>query len=132
MPGKSRRRKARYLAKSKRRKDRLSRPTIAVQQQAVEQAREPAPLPIMPATSARVPVRCRSCGQANPPQARFCSSCGAALVLVSASPIKAPAPGARPATIRYQNVATELRTIGILAGILLIILIVLALVHLPW
>jgi hypothetical protein len=97
MPGKSRRRKARYLAKSKRRKDRLSHPTVAVQQQAVAQAREPAPLP-----------------------------------KVSASSKTVPAPVAKPVAIRYQNVATELRTIGILAGILLIILIVLSFVHLPW
>lgn len=132
MPGKSRRRKGKYLAKSKRRKVRLSQPTVAAQQQAVAQPREPVARPIMPATSARVPVRCRSCGQANPPRARFCSSCGAALAVVSAPSTSMPAPAAKPVAMRYLNVATELRTIAILAGILLVILIVLSLVPLPW
>jgi hypothetical protein len=97
MPGKSRRRKGRYLAKSKRRKAGLSHPTVAIQQQAVVQAREPVPLSKVPTPSAGMPAQT-----------------------------------AKPAAMRYQNVATELRTIGILAGILLVILIVLALVPLPW
>lgn len=97
MPRKSRRKRGKYSAKSKRRKDRLSHPTVAVQQPAVAQAREPTALP-----------------KASP------------------SPKSVPVPVAKPVAIRYQNVATELRTIGILAGILLIILIVLAFVPLPW
>ncbi len=98
MPGKSRRRRGKYIAKSKRRKGRLSHPTATVQQQAVAQAREPVPL-----------------SKASP------------------SPTSVPAaPVAKTVAIRYQNVATELRTIGILAGILLVILIVLAFVPLPW
>ena len=95
MPGKSRRRRGKYLAKSKRRKGRLSHPTV--EQQAVTQGREPVPL-----------------SKASP------------------SPTSVPATVAKPVAIRYQNVATELRTIGILAGILLVILIVLAFVPLPW
>ena len=96
MPGKSRRRRGKYLAKSKRRKGRLSHPTV--EQQAVTQARKPVPL-----------------SKASP------------------SPTSVPAaPVAKTVAIRYQNVATELRTIGILAGILLVILIVLAFVPLPW
>ena len=51
---------------------------------------------------------------------------------VSASAAGAPAPVAKPVPVRYQYIATELRTIGILAGIMLIILIVLAFVPLPW
>ncbi len=43
-----------------------------------------------------------------------------------------PTPMARLAAVRYPHIATELRTIGILAGIILIILVVLALVPLPW
>ncbi len=39
-----------------------------------------------------------------------------------------PAPVAKLAAVRYPHIATELRTIGILAGIMLIILTVLALV----
>lgn len=39
-----------------------------------------------------------------------------------------PTPKAAPATVWYPYVATELRTIGILAGIMLIALVVLALV----
>ncbi len=41
---------------------------------------------------------------------------------------RVPTSVAKPAIAQYSNVATELRTIGILAGIMLIILIVLALV----
>ncbi len=95
MPRKSRRRREKYLAKTKKGKVGLSRPTV--EQQAATQARQPVPLPKVSVSSTRVLT-----------------------------------PVAKPAAIRYQNVATELRTIGILAGILLIILIVLALVPLPW
>ena len=51
---------------------------------------------------------------------------------VSAPPPSVPTPVAKLAVARYPHIATELRTIGILAGILLIILVVLALVPLPW
>ena len=44
--------------------------------------------------------------------------------IVSAPPITTPSPAARPIT-RYPYITTELRTIGILAGIILIILIAL-------
>ena len=39
-----------------------------------------------------------------------------------------PSPVVKPAAIWYPYIATELRTIGILAGIMLIVLVVLALV----
>ncbi len=93
MPGKSRRRRGKYSTQSKRKKGTLSRPTVVVQQQAVAQAHEPAPLPNM-----------------------------------SASPAGVPTPMAKQAAIRYPYIATELWTIGILAVIMLIILVVLALV----
>ncbi|MFC1933025.1 hypothetical protein ACFLXU_05300 [Chloroflexota bacterium] len=51
---------------------------------------------------------------------------------VSVSSAKVPAPMAKPATVQYPYIATELRTIGILAVIMLIVLIVLASVPLPW
>jgi hypothetical protein len=47
---------------------------------------------------------------------------------VSASPAGVPTTIAKPVAVRYPYIATELRTISILAGIMLIILIVLALV----
>ncbi len=47
---------------------------------------------------------------------------------VSAPSASVPTPMAKLAAIRYPYVATELRTIGILAGIMLIILTILALV----
>ncbi|MFC1985109.1 hypothetical protein ACFLT4_02055 [Chloroflexota bacterium] len=43
-----------------------------------------------------------------------------------------PTPMAKPEAVRYPYIATELLTIGILAVIMLVILIVLALVPLPW
>ena len=47
---------------------------------------------------------------------------------VSVPSANVPAPMAKPTVGQYSYLATELRTIGILAGIMLIILIVLALV----
>ena len=47
---------------------------------------------------------------------------------VPAPLVSAPTPVAKLAAARYPHIATELRTIGILAGIVLIILVVLALV----
>ena len=47
---------------------------------------------------------------------------------VPASSTSVPTPVAKPATIRYPYIAAELRTIGILAVIMLVILAVLALV----
>ncbi len=47
---------------------------------------------------------------------------------VSAPPATVPTPAAKPTAARYPHIATELRTIGILAGITLIILVVLFLV----
>ena len=44
---------------------------------------------------------------------------------VPAPPVTVPTPAAKPTATRYPHIATELRTIGILAGITLIILVVL-------
>ena len=41
---------------------------------------------------------------------------------------RVPTPMTKPATISYPHIAAELRTIGLLAGIILIVLVVLALV----
>ena len=46
----------------------------------------------------------------------------------SAPSASVPTPMAKPAAIQYPYVAAELRTISVLAGIMLIILVVLALV----
>ena len=43
-----------------------------------------------------------------------------------------PAPTAKPQAVRYPYISAELRTISILAVIMLAILVVLALVPLPW
>ncbi len=45
---------------------------------------------------------------------------------VPVTPVSVPTPVAKPATVSYPHVAAELRTIGILATIMLIILVVLA------
>ncbi len=47
---------------------------------------------------------------------------------VSVPSATVPTPMSKPASIRYPYIATELRTIGILTGIMLIVLVVLALV----
>ena len=41
---------------------------------------------------------------------------------------RVPTPMVKPADIRYPHIATELRTISIMAGVVLVILVVLALV----
>ncbi|GEM_PF-2818954 len=46
--------------------------------------------------------------------------------VVPARPARGSAPMARPTGIRYEFVGIELRTIGILAGLMLILLVVLA------
>jgi len=98
MPSKSRHRKGKYSTQSKRKKGRLSHPTVAAQQQAVAQAHEePAPRSNVPAPPASVPT----------------------------SMVK-------QAAVRHPYIARELRTIGILAVIMLVILIVLAFIPLPW
>ena len=55
---------------------------------------------------------------------------------VSASDVSATAPSVPPSVAQpmfhYPHISTELRTIGILAVIMLAILIVLAMVPLPW
>ena len=93
MPDKSRRGRGKYPIQSKKKKGRLSRPTMLAQQPAVAQTNEPVSSPKRSVPSASV-----------------------------------PAPRAKPAAVRYPYIATELRTIGILAGIMLLVLTVLFLV----
>ncbi len=93
MPGKSRHGKGKHSLSSRKKKDRLIRSAMPVQQPAVTQTSEPISRPSVSTT------------------------------LASAS-----TPMAKLAAVRHRYVATELRTIGILIGIMLIILIVLALV----
>ena len=45
---------------------------------------------------------------------------------VSVPSVKVPAPVAKPTAVRYPYIAAELRTIAILAGLMLILLVVLA------
>ncbi len=47
---------------------------------------------------------------------------------VAVAPASVPTPIAKPAPISYPYIAAELSTIGILAGLMLIVLVVLALV----
>lgn len=47
---------------------------------------------------------------------------------VSAPSARVPTPAVKPVVVRYPYIATELRTIGILASVMLIVLAVLALV----
>jgi len=47
---------------------------------------------------------------------------------VSAPPVSVPAPVPTKAVVHYPYIVTELRTIGILAGVMLAILVILALV----
>jgi len=103
MPGKSRRKRGKYSIQSKRQGG-LARPNI-VQQPTAAKVLETTPI----------------------------SSESASPRVVPASPRVVPAPKTRvsatmmkSAAIRYSHVPTELRTIGILAGLMLILLIVLA------
>ena len=96
MPGKSRRRKGKYSIQSKRH-------GVAVQSNASNAGVQP------PTIAQATPV-------SNAPSPRVIPSHSARLA----------AQMAKPAAIRYAFVATELRTIGILAGIMLILLVVLA------
>ncbi|MFC1993259.1 hypothetical protein ACFLV3_05590 [Chloroflexota bacterium] len=45
----------------------------------------------------------------------------------SSPAVSAPAPTAKPVSVRYPDIGIELRNIGILAGIMVVILVVLAL-----
>ena len=97
MPGKSRRRKGKYSIQSKKQGGAV-RSNASVQPPAAAQARELTPVTNVPA----------------PPR------------VVPAPKIRAPAPMVKSSAVRYANVPTELRTIGILAGIILVLLVVLA------
>lgn len=89
MPDKVRRRKKKYSAQSKRKKEQ-SRPATTVGQQ---------------------------------PSGEVVSSTKMAVPSASV-----PSPVSRPAAVQHPYIAAELRTIGILSGIMLVILAVLALV----
>ncbi len=91
MPGKSRRRRGKYLLQSKKKKGRPGRPAVLAQQPVVAQTHEPVSSPDASVPSASVPT-----------------------------------PMVKPAAVRYPYIATELWTIGILAGVMLIVLVVLA------
>ena len=93
MSGKSRRKRGKYSVQSKKKKDRLSRPTIPAQQPAVAPVHEPVFPPNVSVPSATVPTTL-----------------------------------AKPAAVQHHYIVGELWTIGILAGMMLIILAVLALV----
>ena len=92
MPGKSKQRKGKYLAKRKKGEGGVSRPSLATQPSTATQAQRPEPVssPAMP-----VPL------------------------------VSRPVQPAKPA-VQHPYIATELLTIGILAGIMLTILVVLA------
>jgi hypothetical protein len=93
MPGKARRRKVKYSAPKKRKKERTSHPTVLYEQSRVTETRKPVSSPS-----------------------------------ISASVASAPEPMPKPALIQHPYISSELRTIGILAGIMLVILIILAVV----
>lgn len=93
MPGKSRRRKVKYSAPKKRKKEKTSHPTVLYKQPVVTETQEQVSSPI-----------------------------------VSPSVASAPAPMPKPVPVEHPYISKELRTIGILAGIMLIILIILAVV----
>ena len=93
MPGKTRRKKAKFSGQSKKKTSRQKQPAVAVRQPVAVQAQEPIP----PSD-------------------------------ISASPVIKPAPVAKHAAVHHPYIAAELRTIGILAAVMLVVLIVLGLV----
>ena len=92
MPGKSRRRKGKYLTKGKKKEGGVSRPTLATQSPAATLAQRPEPVPL---------------GEKPVPS-----------VSRAVQPVKPKA--------QHPYITAEILTIGILAGIMLIILVVLA------
>jgi hypothetical protein len=97
MAGKSRRKKGKYSIQSKKQSGSV-RPNPVVQQPLAAKVNETTPIASVPAPSRVVPAR----------------------------PARGAAQMAKPMTVRNAFVATELRTIGILAGLMLILLVVLA------
>jgi hypothetical protein len=97
MSGKSRRGHAKHISQSKKKRSRVSHPTIAVQQPVAAAAAAAAPEPAV-----------------------------AAKVVAPVS--KASTPTRKPSAISYPLVSVELRRIGILAGIMLVVLVVLSIV----
>jgi hypothetical protein len=89
MPSKSRRKKGKSTLHSKK-KSRINRPPVNIQQQAATPVKRSAPAASTPALATK------------------------------------------QAIVKYPHLASELRTIGILAIILIIILIVLSFIPLPW
>ncbi len=104
MPGKSKHRKKKYPVQSKQGNSRPGQPTAFTPPPAMTQNNQPAVLSGLPASPPRV------------------ATLTAKTTAGQHSLINTP----------YVNVTTELRTIGILTGVMLIILIVLGLVRLPW
>ena len=97
--GKSRRRKVKYSAPpKKRKKERPVQPTMQARQSAIVQTPEPVSSSEVSAPATSTPAP------------------------------SAPAAMPRPEPVRHTSIITELRTIGILAGIMLIVLIILAVV----
>ena len=102
MPGKSKHRKKKYPVQGKQGSSRPGQPTAFTSPLAVTQSNQPAVSPGLPASPPGV------------------ATLTAKTTAGQHSPINTP------------HITTELRTIGILTGVMLIILIVLGLVRLPW
>ena len=103
MPGKSRR-KGKYSIQNKKQVGQ-SRANPVAQQPSAGQARETSPISNVAAPPRVAPASPR---------------------VASARPARGAEQMAKPTGLRYTLVATELRTIGILAGLMLILLVVLA------
>lgn len=93
MPGKARRRKVKYSAPKKKKKERISHPTVLFEKPEVTETRKPVSSPS-----------------------------------ISAPVASTHEPMPKPALIQHPYISNELRTISILAGIMLVILIILAVV----
>jgi hypothetical protein len=105
---KSRRGRGRHLPRGKRRKGRKGFSTPVAQPSAATQAYETAPQAEVAVPGAKAPV----------PKA----------TVPVAQPAKVPTPKATVIAAQQLNIAAELRRIGILAGIILVIMVVLALI----
>ncbi len=102
MPGKSKHRKKKYPVQSKQGNIRPGQPTAFTSPPAVMQNNQPAVSPGLPASPPRL------------------------------STLTAKTTAGQHSPINTSYIITELRTIGILTGVMLIILIALGLVRLPW
>ncbi len=57
-----------------------------------------------------MPVICRDCNAANPPESRFCHRCGVALSLANDAPYPPPARRREP---RIRDIGADLKTLGV-------------------